>query len=104
MENLTAPYIVTRNPNNWAAALTRSVKRTWIQPTTNDPNMPHGAGQPLVGTQEHRTDDHFTAAASDISVSRIYGRFVRINIFDAINSTIRTVTIKVARQLFCGAL
>jgi len=46
-----------------------------------------GAGQPLVGTQNIGPTITFTAAASDISVSRIYVGFVRINIFDAINST-----------------
>jgi len=91
MENLTAPYIVTRNPNNWAAALTPAQSNgLGYQPTTNDPEYATWvAGQPLVGTQNIGPTITFTAAASDISVSRIYGRFVRINIFDAINSTIR---------------
>lgn len=91
MENLTAPYIITRNPSNWAAVLTPAQSNgLGYQPTVNDPEYATWvAGQPLVGSQNIGPTISFTGAASDITVSRIYGRFVRINILDALNSIVR---------------
>jgi hypothetical protein len=105
MENITAPYIITRNPANWAAVLTPAQSNgLGYQPTTNDPEYATWvAGQPLVGTQNIGPTINFTGAATDITVSRIFGRFVRINMLDTIYSTIRDCDFQGGRGTF-GAI
>jgi parallel beta-helix repeat protein len=46
----------------------------------------------------------FTGAASGISVSRIYGRFVRINIFDAINSIVQDCDFRGGKGTFASLM
>lgn len=93
--NITAPWIVSRNPANWAAtipfsSLVQSNTQLGYQPTVNDPEYATWvAAIPAVGTQNIGPTILFTGAASDITVSRVKGRFGLIIIRDAINSVIR---------------
>lgn len=106
MENITAPYIITRNPANWSAALT-PVQSNGLgyQPTTGDPEYSTWvAGQPLVGTQNIGPTINFTGISTGILVSRIYGRFVRINILDSTYSTVRDCDIQGGKGIFAAIL
>jgi hypothetical protein len=88
MENITAPYIITRDPTNWGAAPSATTSNTTLgyQPTINDQDI---WGSLTAGQQSQQIGPviQFTGAASNILVEKITGRFVRIDIRDATEST-----------------
>jgi hypothetical protein len=104
LANITAPYIVTRNPANWAAVISPIQSNgLGYQPTVNDPEYATWvAAQPLVGTQNIGPTILFQGIASDITVSRIYGRFVNIRIMDAQNSTVRDCDYQGGKYIFAA--
>jgi hypothetical protein len=103
MGNITAPWIITRTPpiynqtgNAVFATLQQSSTALGYQPTSNDVDTMEA---PYSGTLYHNLTSEqksqsigpillFHGVADEIRVSRIYGRFVRINIMDARNSSI----------------
>lgn len=91
MENITAPWIITRNPANWAANISGTLQQSNIvlgyQPTSNDTDIWSTLTAPQQNQQIGPTIQ-FVLAASLITVSRIYGRFVRVDIHDATESQI----------------
>lgn len=89
MKNITAPWIITRDPANWSAvpAVVQS-NGLGYQPTVND-----GDVWPTLTTAQQTQDIGpkivFQGDASDIVVDDITGRFVSVLIYDAIKSTIK---------------
>lgn len=106
MENVTTPYLITRDPSNWAASLTPTLSNgLGYQPTNQDPEYATWlAAQPILGTQNIGPVIQFQGAASDITVSRIYGRFVRIAIYDARNSVVRDCDFQGAKGPFSSII
>lgn len=92
--NITPPWVVTRDPTNWEAvippsSLVQSNTQLGYQPTVNDPEYATWvASIPAVGTQNIGPVIYCIGAASKIKVSRIFGRFNRVEIRDAQYSTI----------------
>jgi hypothetical protein len=106
MENLTAPYVITRNPASWGTVISTAVQSNTVlgyQPTGNDPELAAlTATYPSIGSQNIGPNITFTGAASGITASRIYGRFVSINIMDATESTIADCIIRGGKQQWGG--
>lgn len=96
--NITPPYVITRNPSNWATVINAATQSSTVlgyQPTGNDPEYAAlVATYPSIATQNIGPTVTFTGNASGIKVSRIFGNFVRINIMDAINSTVQDCVIR----------
>jgi hypothetical protein len=92
LENITAPWIVTREPRDWSAnilgTLRRSNTEAGYQPTVNDEDIWHHL-TPEQQNQQIGPEIQFRGAATNIAISRIYGRFVRIDLMDAQYSTVR---------------
>lgn len=95
--NITAPWIITRNPANWAANVLGTLQQSntvlGYQPTINDQDL----WSSLTAPQQNQQIGpvlFFSGAALGITVSRIYGRFVRVEIRDASYSTIRDCDIR----------
>lgn len=91
MQNITAPYVISRNPNNWTTAATATQSNTVLgyQPTVNDPEYTAlVAATPAIGTQNIGPQIIFQGNASNIEVFRIYGRFVCITLYDAQYSSV----------------
>lgn len=92
LENITPPWIVTRDPHNWSAdifgTLRRSNTEPGYQPTVNDGDLWHRL-TPEQQNQQIGPELQFRGSASDISISRIFGRFLRIDLMDACYSTVR---------------
>lgn len=92
MENLTAPYVITRDPAAWATPVTTAVQSNTVlgyQPTINDPEYATLYG--LYGAALAATISPtiaFTGNASDVQISRIYGRFVYLNLQDLADSMV----------------
>jgi hypothetical protein len=91
LENITAPWIISRDPANWAAAVLGSLRQSntalGYQPTVNDADVWHSL-TPEQQNQQIGPALRFAGAATDITVSRVYGRFVRIDVMDAQYSTV----------------
>lgn len=103
MENITAPYIIYRNPSNWAAV--PSVVQSngpGYQPTVNDTDV-WGSLSPAQQSQDIGPKILFQGNASYIQVSRITGRFVSILMYDTINSMVNNCNF-VAGKNFAGGI
>lgn len=89
MMNITAPWIITRDPGNWAAVPT-VVQSNGLgyQPTINDGDVWSGLTT-AQQTQDIGPKIVFQGDASDIVVDDITGRFVSVLIYDAVKSTIK---------------
>ncbi|HEY1900763.1 MAG TPA: hypothetical protein VGG49_13325 [Steroidobacteraceae bacterium] len=95
MFNVTDPWVITRNPANWTAfpTLTQSSTVLGYQPTVNDGDI----WSSLTSAQQNQQIGpvlFFTGLATGIEVSRIYGRFVRVEIRDAVNSVIHDCDVR----------
>jgi len=106
MENITAPWIITRNPNNWTANIAGTLQQSntvlGYQPTSNDVDI----WSSLTSAQQNQQIGptiQFVGAASLITVSRIYGRFVRVDIHDATDSQIIDCDVRGGKGIW-GAL
>lgn len=103
MENITAPWIITRNPANWSATVTPVQSNgAGYQPTSNDVDI-WGSLTSDQQNQQIGPVIQFNGAASNITVSRIYGQFVRIDIRDATDSQIMDCDIRGGKGVW-GAL
>jgi hypothetical protein len=105
LENITPPWIITRNPADWSATILGSLRRSntelGYQPTVNDGDIWHSL-TPEQQNQQIGPALTFAGAATDITVSRIYGRFVRIDVMDAQYSTIRDCEIRGGKGVWGG--
>jgi hypothetical protein len=91
LENITAPWIITRNPANWSADISGTLRQSnedGYQPTVNDTDI-WGTLTPAQQNQNVGPNINFIASAQNITVSRIYGRFVRIFLQGAQRSVVR---------------
>jgi hypothetical protein len=95
LENITAPWIITRNPDNWDADIRSTLRRSnddGYQPTIND----HEIWPKLRDDQKEQIGPSlwFHGNASHIEISRIFGRFVTLEIYDGVNCTFRDIDIR----------
>lgn len=96
LENLTAPWIITRDPTAWTASISGTLAQSnnaGYQPTVNDADI----WSSLTSAQQNQQIGPaivFTGNAENIQISRVYGRFVRIDLFDCRNSTVRDCNIR----------
>lgn len=92
MENITAPYVIVRNPASWPTVITTATQSNTTlgyQPTINDPEYAtlYGTYGAVLSTTISPTIAT-TGNASDVLISRIYGRFVYLNLKDLTNSMV----------------
>lgn len=94
--NITAPWIITRNPENWAASILGTLQQSntvdGYQPSVNDGDV----WSSLTTAQQNQQINcvlQFQGAASRITVRNITGRFARIAILDATRSMIENIDI-----------
>lgn len=105
--NITPPWIITRDPTNWAADVSGTLQQSSVvlgyQPTVNDNDI-----WPILTTAQQNQQIgptiSFIGIASDITVSRIYGQFVLVNIQDAQFSQIRNCDIRGGKGVWGGLL
>jgi hypothetical protein len=95
--NITAPWIITRNPANWAQNIASTLQQSstvlGYEPTINDGDIwPHLT--PEQKNQQIGPTFTFSGAASGIEISRIYGQFVLLNVMDATNSSVSYCNIR----------
>jgi hypothetical protein len=106
LENITAPWIITRNPANWTASVAGTLQQSntvlGYQPTSNDTDIWGSLTAPQQN-QQIGPVLNFTGIASNITISRIYGRFVQCIIKDASNSIIQDCDIRGGKGVW-GAL
>ncbi len=92
--NITAPWIIYRNPNDWYAPVTPVQSNgDGYQPTINDQDIWNSL------TAEQQNQDlgpkiTFVGNSSDITVSNITGEFVQITIYDAVYSVVKNINIR----------
>ena len=102
MENITAPWIITRDASDWGATVTPVQSNSLgYQPTANDSDI----WASLTTAQKNQDIGpviSFNKNASDISVSRIQGRFVSIMMYDTIRSTVRDCNIRAGKNFGGG--
>ena len=88
LQSITWPSIISRNVNTWVANPTpytsRANNHSGYQPTANDSDLSPTPTYTTIGPVIS-----FQGNASNITISRIYGIFVTINVQDAIYSTVR---------------
>jgi hypothetical protein len=96
LENITAPWIITRNPANWATNIAGTLRQSnapGYQPTVSDLDI-WGS---LSGAQQNQQIGpriQFKGNAEGIEISRIFGRFVVLDILDARYSTVRNCSFR----------
>lgn len=107
LSNITAPWIITRNPSNWAADVTSTLQQSntvlGYQPTVNDADL----WSTLTSAQQSQQIGptiSFTGAADHIRVSRITGRFVRIDVKDATYSSVSDCSIRGGKGTYGGII
>jgi hypothetical protein len=106
LENITAPWIITRNPSNWAANISGTLAQSngdGYQPTSNDVDIwsSLSAGQK---NQQVGPRIYFAGNSQNINVSRIYGRFVLIELYDTQNSCVRDCDFRAGKGFAGGIL
>ncbi len=105
LNNITAPWIITRNPSNWAASVAGTLQQSnsvlGYMPTVNDTDI----WSSLTAAQQNQTISPTITldGASNITVSRIKGRFAVVIIKNAVDSVIRDCNIRGGKSQF-GAL
>jgi len=91
LQSITWPSIISRNTTTWATNPTpytsSAGSHAGYQPTVNDSDLSPTPTYTTIGPVIY-----FQQNATNISVSRIYGLFVTINVYDAIYSTVRDCT------------
>jgi hypothetical protein len=100
LENITAPWIITRNPANWSATVTPvQSNANGYQPTPND----HDIWSSLTPAQQNQNIGpviYFTGAeSSNITVSRITGRFVSVYLQNCSYSTVRDCNFRAGKNI-----
>lgn len=106
MENITAPWIITRDPADWTANISGTLQQSnaaGYQPTVNDSDI-WGSLTTAQQNQQIGPVITFTGNAENIQVSRIYGRFVLIDIQDAQRSVIQDCNYRAGKGTWGGAV
>jgi hypothetical protein len=106
MENISLPWIITRDPSNWAANISGTLAQSngnGYQPTSNDVDIwaSLSAGQK---NQQIGPRIYFAGDSQNINVSRIYGRFVLIELYDAQSSCVRDCDFRAGKGFAGGIL
>ena len=102
MENETAPWIINRNPANWTAvpAVVQS-NGPGYQPTANDTDI-WGTLSPAQQNQDIGPKLIFDGEATGVEVSRIYGRFVSVILYNCSNSVVRDCDFRGGKNFLAG--
>lgn len=104
LENITAPWIITRNPGNWAAVPTPVQSNALgYQPTANDTDI-WGTLTVAQQNQDIGPKIVFDGEATGVEVSRIYGRFVSIILYNCSNSVVRDCDFRAGKNFAAGIL
>lgn len=101
-ENITEPWIITRNPLNWTEVVTvQQSNGEGYQPTVNDADI---WGTLTIGQQNQDIGPkiYFHGDATGIKISGITGRFVSIILEDATHSTISDCDIRAGKGIYGG--
>jgi hypothetical protein len=103
LENITAPWIIYRNPANWSTPPVLSQSNgNGYQPTINDVDI----WSSLTSAQQNQDVGPqiiFSGNATKIQVSRIKGRFVTILVRDATFSVVRDCNFRGGKS-FAGSI
>ena len=102
LENITAPWIIIRDPTNWSATVTPVQSNALgYQPTGNDQDVWSG----LTTAQQNQNIGpkiSFSGNAQRIEISRIHGRFVGLTVADAQHSTVRDCNFQAGKDGWGG--
>lgn len=101
MENITPPWIISRNSTDWSFSGPTQSNEAGYQPTSNDVDV----WSTLTLEQQNQQIGPtilFKDAASDIEVSGITGRFVTIQLSDAQNSVVRDCRFRAGKNFGGG--
>lgn len=103
LENITAPWIIYRDPANWATPPVLSQSNSdGYQPTVNDTDI----WSSLTAPQQNQNVGPqivFQGNASHIQVSRVKGRFVSVILKDTIYSVVRDCDFRAGKN-FAGGI
>jgi hypothetical protein len=105
MENITAPWIITRDPSNWTAVPTPVQSNgPGYQPTANDTDI---WGSLSLAQQNQDIGpqivfDFGGVGATNVSVSRISGRFVSLIFYNCTNSVVRDCDFRGGKNFAAG--
>lgn len=104
-ENITAPWIITRDPTNWAfnplGTLQQSNTVLGYQPTISDSDI----WSSLTSAQQNQDVGPvlaFIGNMTEIHISRIYGRFALIYLNGVTNSSVRNCDFRGGKGVFGG--
>jgi len=104
LENITAPWIITRDPSNWSAVPTPvQSNASGYQPTVNDTDL-WGSLTTAQQNQNIGPQIIFEQLATNIRVSNITGEFVSIILKHASKSTVRDCNIRAGKNYGAGIL
>lgn len=104
LENITAPWIINRDPTNWlGTVIPVQSNGDGYQPTINDEDI-WGSLTPEQRNQDIGPKIIFQGNAADIVVSRIKGRFVSILMCDTVRSEVRDCTYRAGKNFSAGIL
>lgn len=102
LENITAPWIIYRDPANWSTPPVLSQSNgDGYQPTVNDTDI-WGSLTSAQQNQDIGPRLLFQGNASDIMVSRITGRFVSILMYDTVYSVVRDCNFRAGKNFVGG--
>lgn len=110
LENVSVPWLVLRDPSNWSAEpLIAQSNGDGYQPTVNDSDiwlseLNDAQRNQLIGPRlVFDGSPYASTTITDIEISRIYGRFVRIELFGASRSVVRDCCIRAGKS-FAGGI
>ena len=105
MENITAPWIITRNPSNWTAVPSPVQSNgPGYQPTPNDTDI-FSSLSPAQQNQDIGPQIVFNfdgVGATGVEVSRITGRFVSLIFYNCTNSVVRDCDFRAGKNFAAG--
>lgn len=103
LENITAPWIIYRNPATWATPTVTQSNGDGYQPTVNDTDI----WSSLTTAQQNQDIGPkivFSGNASHIQISRIKGRFVSVLINDAQYSVVSDCDFRAGKNNLGGVV
>jgi hypothetical protein len=102
LENITAPWIIYRDPANWSTPPVLSQSNgDGYQPTVNDLDI----WSTLTAEQQNQNIGPqivFQGNASNILVEQIKGRFVSIILYDTVRSTVQNCNFRAGKNFVGG--
>jgi hypothetical protein len=101
--NITAPWIIYRDPDNWSAVpVPVQSNGDGYQPTINDQDI----WATLTAAQKNQDigPKFLIHGDSNIRVSRITGRFVTVWVYDAVRSVIRDCNFRAGKNVNAGIM